>query len=68
MTYRIEWDVRSVYDFIFSLSDDAGGTDDLPAADRRWLEQARASLPEAVQAHREAVLANELCIHVAELL
>ena len=67
-TYRIEWDARSVYDFIFSLSDDAGSTDDLPAADRRWLTEARAALPDAIRADRDAVIANELCIHVAELL
>ncbi|HEV8490196.1 MAG TPA: metalloregulator ArsR/SmtB family transcription factor [Candidatus Limnocylindrales bacterium] len=48
--YAIEWDVRPVYDFVFSLSDDAGSTDDLPAADRKWLADARASLPQDVLA------------------
>ena len=43
--YAIEWDVRSVYDFLFSLTDDAGSTDDLPEPDRTWLTESRASLP-----------------------
>jgi len=66
--YRIEWDVRSVYDFIFSLSADAGSTEDMPAGDRRWLAEARASLPEGIREHHAALLANELCMHVAELI
>ena len=40
----IEWDVRTAYDFVFSLSSDAGSTDDLPAADRTWLTDARGRL------------------------
>jgi DNA-binding transcriptional ArsR family regulator len=41
---RVEFDVRTVYDFAFSLGDEAGATDDLPAADRRWLADARTSM------------------------
>ncbi|HYM83876.1 MAG TPA: hypothetical protein VEY67_06975, partial [Candidatus Dormibacteraeota bacterium] len=41
---RVSFDVRTVYDFVFSLGEDAGETDDLPAADRAWLETARAAL------------------------
>jgi DNA-binding transcriptional ArsR family regulator len=67
-SYRIEWDVRSVYDFVFSLSGDAGSTDDLPPADRRWLVEARATLPEPARSDREALLANELCIQIAEVI
>src|SRR6185437_9741657 len=66
--YRIEWDVRSVYDFVFSLSDDAGSTDDMPPADRRWLAEARAALPEPVRSDREVLLASELCIQIAEVI
>jgi DNA-binding transcriptional ArsR family regulator len=44
----ITWDVRTVFDFVLSLSGDAGSTEDLPAADRRWLEQARGWLREQV--------------------
>jgi DNA-binding transcriptional ArsR family regulator len=42
--YTVEWDVRTVYDFVFSLSDDAGSTDDLPTPDREWLTAAKAEL------------------------
>lgn len=41
----VTYDARSAYDFVFSLEDEAGSTDDLPAADRRWLQAARAKLP-----------------------
>ena len=42
----VEWDVRSAYDFVFSLSDDAGSTDDLPITDRTWLAEGKARLRE----------------------
>ena len=38
----VEWDVRTAYDFVFALSDDAGSTDDLPPADRAWLADGKA--------------------------
>jgi hypothetical protein len=41
---RVVFDVRTVYDFVFSLGCDAGATDDLPASDRRWLVEARAAV------------------------
>jgi len=66
--YKIEWDVRAVYDFVFSLCDEAGSTDDLPSNDRRWLTEARNALPVAIQADRTALLGNELCIQIAELI
>jgi DNA-binding transcriptional ArsR family regulator len=66
-SYRIEWDVRTVYDFLISLSDDAGSTEDLPPADRRWLTDARESLPEVARTDRVALLGSELCINIAEL-
>lgn len=40
----IEWDVRTAFDFVFSLSEDAGSTDDLPEPDRTWLREQRAAL------------------------
>ena len=67
-SFEIEWDVRTVYDFLVSLSDDAGAGDDLPAKDRRWLNDAREAFPEAVRADRKALLGNELCIQIAELV
>jgi DNA-binding transcriptional ArsR family regulator len=66
--FAIEWDVRPAYDFIFSLSEDAGSTEDLPAADRRWLTDARASLPEALRASVGRLFESELCIHMASFL
>jgi DNA-binding transcriptional ArsR family regulator len=66
--FSIDWDVRPAYDFIFSLSDDAGASDDLPAADRRWLTDARASLPQALRASVGRLFASELCIHLAAFL
>lgn len=41
----VTFDPRTAYDFVFSLEAEAGSTDDLPAADRRWLADARAKLP-----------------------
>ena len=61
----IEWDVRPVYDFLFSLSDEAGATDDLPAADRRWLTEARAALPEAQRETFKRIGNTDLAIHLA---
>jgi DNA-binding transcriptional ArsR family regulator len=43
---EIQWDVRSAYDFVMSLSHEIGQTEDLPATDRRWLTEAKASLAE----------------------
>ena len=42
--YEVEFDIRTLYDFVFSLSDDAGSTDDLPATDRTWLSDAKTAL------------------------
>jgi DNA-binding transcriptional ArsR family regulator len=61
----IEWDVRPVYDFLFSLSGDAGSTDDLPAEDRRWLSEAKAALPEAVRDITKRVSESDLAVHLA---
>jgi DNA-binding transcriptional ArsR family regulator len=62
--FAIEWDVRPVYDFLFSLSPDAGATDDLPAADRRWLQDARAGLAEPSRTELERMMKHELAVHV----
>jgi DNA-binding transcriptional ArsR family regulator len=65
-TLSVEWDVRTAYDFVFSLSDDAGATGDLPQADRDWLATAKAGLRET---HGSAfdLFAHELCIVLAGL-
>ncbi len=64
--YEVDFDVRTVYDFVFSLSDDAGSTDDLPAADRAWLSEAKASLREQAGDSVE-LYASELCVVLAGL-
>jgi DNA-binding transcriptional ArsR family regulator len=67
-SYRIDWDVRTAFDFIFSLSGDAGSTDDLPAADRTWLAETRAGLPEEICDGIKELFENELAIHAGVLL
>jgi DNA-binding transcriptional ArsR family regulator len=67
-SYRIDWDVRTAYDFIFSLSGDAGSTDDLPASDRAWLSETRKGLPDDVQAGISDLFESELAIHAGVLL
>jgi DNA-binding transcriptional ArsR family regulator len=41
----VQFDARTAFDFVFSLDGDAGSTDDLPSADRRWLAEERGKLP-----------------------
>ena len=67
-SFRIDWDVRPAYDFLFSLSDDAGSTDDLPAEDRAWLTTAKASMPAGVRDAAMRLFASELCINSAVLV
>jgi DNA-binding transcriptional ArsR family regulator len=67
-TFTIEWDVRPAFDFLFSLSSDAGSTDDLPPEDRRWLADARASMPATAREGMEAMFGSELCINAGVLL
>jgi DNA-binding transcriptional ArsR family regulator len=62
--FDIEWDVRPAYDFLFSLSPDAGATDDLPAPDRRWLHEAQASLPEEYRNNLGRLVKADLGIHL----
>jgi DNA-binding transcriptional ArsR family regulator len=64
--YEVEFDVRTVYDFVFSLSDDAGTTDDLPASDRAWLSEAKANL-RAQAGDSLDVYGSELCVVLAGL-
>jgi DNA-binding transcriptional ArsR family regulator len=67
-SFHIDWDVRPAYDFVFSLSGDAGETDDLPAEDRAWLKTARKSLPAGVQDAAKQLFESEICINAAVLL
>ncbi len=62
----VEWDVRTAYDFLFSLSDDAGASDDLPAEDRAWLGRTRDRLRGDVGDAYE-LFGKEVCISLAGL-
>ena len=42
---EIKFDARTAFDFVYSLDQEAGSTDDLPTADRKWLHEERAKLP-----------------------
>ena len=64
-SFRVDWDVRPAYDFVFSLSGDAGSTDDLPAADRTWLTEAKAALPADIRDAATRLFESEVAIHVA---
>jgi DNA-binding transcriptional ArsR family regulator len=66
--YAIEWDVRTAYDFLFSLSGDAGSTEDLPAGDRAWLTDARASLPQELQPSVSRLFDTEIAIHTLPMI
>lgn len=56
---EVVFDVRTVWDFMISLSDEAGATDDLPERDREWLLAARTALPALARRDREDLLAKE---------
>lgn len=57
-------DVRTAYDFAVSLAPEVGEHDELPEDDRRWLERARAALPDAVR----PAIDDEMCIVGASLI
>jgi DNA-binding transcriptional ArsR family regulator len=67
-SFRIDWDVRPAFDFIFSLSGDAGTTEDLPAADRAWLTEAKAALPPEVREPAQRLFESEACINASALI
>lgn len=64
--YAMEWDVRTVYDFLFSLNDDPQFPHDLLEADRTWQTGARAALAEAHPDDVELV-DSEFAIMIASL-
>ena len=67
-SFRIDWDVRPAYDFVFSLSAEAGETDDLPAEDRAWLKTARNTLAAGVRDADRQLFDSEFCVSAAVLL
>ena len=64
-SFRIDWDVRPAFDFVFSLWDDAGETDDLPAADRAWLAENKGAMPAEVATKFKRLFESGICMHVA---
>lgn len=64
-SHVIEWDVRPAYDFLFSLTDDAGKSDDLPAEDRDWLRDARASLAAVAKTEIDKLGEHDWTVHLA---
>jgi DNA-binding transcriptional ArsR family regulator len=64
-SFRIDWDVRPAFDFVFSLWDDAGETDDLPAEDREWLAKHKTGMPAEVAAKFKRLFESGICVHVA---
>jgi DNA-binding transcriptional ArsR family regulator len=64
-SFRIDWDVRPAFDFVFSLWDDAGETEDLPAPDREWLAQSKAAMPADVVPKFKRLFDSGICTHVA---
>jgi DNA-binding transcriptional ArsR family regulator len=63
--FAIEWDVRTTYDFLFSLTEDAGATEDLPPADRAWLTESRAAITGEAKDDLDALTASSGAIFVA---
>jgi DNA-binding transcriptional ArsR family regulator len=64
-SFRIDWDVRPAFDFVFSLWDDAGETEDLPAEDRAWLATNKAGMPKGVAGQFKRLFDSGICTHVA---
>lgn len=63
-SYAIAWDVRSVYDFLFSLNEDDDFPHDLLEADRAWRDDARAALLAAMP-EDAPLIGSEVAIMVA---
>ncbi|MFP5343331.1 MAG: ArsR/SmtB family transcription factor [Candidatus Limnocylindria bacterium] len=66
--FSVDFDVRTVYDFLFSLAEDAGKTDDLPAAERDWLRTTRESLAEDLRPDLARLFGGQLAIHLGGLV
>lgn len=66
-TVRVDFDVRTVYDFVFSLSPEAATTEDIPAPDRQWAEESRAEM-RALFGESLARYGDELCAVLAGLV
>jgi DNA-binding transcriptional ArsR family regulator len=63
--FTIDWDVRSVYDFLFSLAREADAPEDLQEADRTWLTEAKAAMVEDLDDPGEQEFAEAMAVHIA---
>lgn len=63
----VELDVRTVYDFVISLSEEAAATQDLLPADHEWLVAARDALAADTKETLQDSFAAELCFGIAQL-
>jgi DNA-binding transcriptional ArsR family regulator len=63
--YTIEWDVRPVYDFLFSLAKDEDSPEDLPEVDRTWLAASRAAMAAELGDAADTAFAQAMAVHVA---
>lgn len=61
----LDWDVRPVYDFMFSLSGEIGSTDDLPVADREWVAESRANLSAERRVVFDRMCETQTAVHLA---
>ena len=69
-SFRIEWDVRPAFDFVFSLSGGSGDhpADELAPEDAAWLKSARDSLPAGVRDMAAQMFDSDICINTSGLL
>jgi DNA-binding transcriptional ArsR family regulator len=68
--FRIEWDVRPAFDFLFSLSGEAGEhpVQELAAQDVAWIDAARSSMPAAITDPAAKLFGSDVWINAAGLL
>ena len=64
-SFAVEWDVRTIYDFLFSLNEDHDFPHDLLDEDKAWLAEARAALGTSRPDDVEMLLGSEMAILVA---
>ena len=63
--FAIDWDVRTIYDFLFSLNDDPQFPHDLAESDHAWLAAARGRLSEAHPDALTTSFASEMPVFIA---
>lgn len=64
----LEWDVRPVYDFMFSMSGEIGSSDDLTLADREWVTESRAKLSPKQRVVFDRMCETQTAIHLASFV